>query len=142
MLKKLETHYSNQKVGKSEPNGLMIPVWNILFHLDELKTVNYVYLTSIFPKRVKGPYLHTMRNSLLVAITGEALIVIKENDQFTEQVLRPYDMIQLTAGTGYAILGTGQTESLLLNICDYPWLPNTQETISPDFSKYNFEKYL
>lgn len=134
----LATHYSVQKLDQESINGLMIPVWNVLQDFDNLANCNYVYLTTILPDKIKGPYCHTKRNSFLLAVTGETTLIIKENNMYTTYRLTPYVGAILPAQTELCIFGSGRTESVLLNLCDFPWTPNNTECKIPDFSGFDF----
>jgi WxcM-like, C-terminal len=133
----LSAHYSLEKKNASI-NGLMIPVWNILEHFNDLKSCNYIYLTTILPDKVKGPYLHSKRNSFLLSVSGECVIVIQENNEYHIIHLSPYRGVILSDNTPMCIYGSGRTESVLLNICDYPWTINSTECIVPESFNFDF----
>lgn len=136
----LETHYSYQKLGPNDLNGIMIPVWNKLFNEDRVKTCEYIYITTIFPDKIKGPYYHTVRNSFLVCIEETFTCVVKESEEYSFFCIKPYQGIILPAKTEFCIYGSSKKEAILLNVCDFPWTPDTKECTIPDFSSLDLQK--
>ena len=58
-------------------NGSLTVVWRVLDNIikDEFKMI---YVTSVNPGEIKGPHLHTKRNSYFVCIHGEVIFVIQK----------------------------------------------------------------
>ena len=123
-------------------NGSMIPVWKDYDEIPQM-TPQFIYLLTCAPACAKGPYLHTKRRGLLTLIEGSVRIVYQEEERgnFQELSLDAKEkaiMIDIPAGIGYLIVNTSQTDSaLLLNICDYAWRKDDNETVTPDFSLYH-----
>ncbi len=49
-------------------------------------------------------------------------------------------MLDIPKGTGYLIKNPYRQEAHCINICDYPWKPNENETVTPDFGMYKKEQ--
>src|SRR3989344_3726820 len=120
----------------SRKNGIMIPLWKD-YDFRPAMNPRYVYFFTCASRAHKGPYLHKKRRGLLSLIEGKAIFVYKTGKKFVEIKLdasRSATMLDITMGTGYLIKNPYSKEAKFLNICDYPWKPNENETIIPDFS--------
>ena len=133
------THPSQQKQFSLQQSGTMTPLWNSIN--EEPFDIKYIYLGSIYPKTIKGPYRHTIRSGYLYLLTGEILLTHQIRDGFCEDYLLPGKRIYLNNGTGYCLIGLGCSVSTFLNICDHPWQPGDRETEVPDFSSYDFKQW-
>lgn len=119
------------------PNGLMIPLWKDYDNIVPPMHPRFVYAMTCAPQSSKGPYLHTKRRGLLTLIQGSAVVVYQEENEFREIILNAMDgaaMLDIPMGTGYLIYNpSSDIEALFINICDYPWKKDDNETLTPDF---------
>ena len=123
-------------------NGLMIPIWKdydpLLAGGSKMKP-RFVYFFTCAARSEKGPHLHKKRRGLLTLLEGKALFVYQVGKKFKEIKLdaaKEAIMIDIPKGTGYLIKNLYSKEAKFVNICDYPWRPDDNETITPDFSGY------
>ena len=118
-------------------SGCMIPLWK---DYDDMIPMHprFVYAMTCAPQSTKGPYLHTKRRGLLTLIEGSAVIVYQEGKEFHTIALHAMDsvaMLDIPAGIGHLIYNSSFDKSaLFVNICDYPWRKDDNETLTPDFS--------
>lgn len=124
-------------------SGEMIPLWKD--YIKETAIVpRYVYYTTILPGTIKGPYQHKKRRGLFSVVAGIVRFVYKEKNEFIEididANVQP-KLIDIPTNTQYLLIGKGDTPCGIVNICDYPWKPDDNETIQPDFSGYGDLKW-
>ena len=81
---KLEKH-ETRSIGDNHINGSLTVIWRdwdkILKH-----TPKMVYVSSVEPREIKGPHIHTKRNSYFTCIHGKVLFVLKKKG---EQITYP-----------------------------------------------------
>ena len=80
---KLEKHVTKDVVNEL-PNGELTVVWRdwdkIIKNFPKM-----VYVSSVNPKQIKGPHLHTKRNSYFCCIHGKVAFIIKtKNGKYQE----------------------------------------------------------
>ncbi len=123
-------------------SGSIIPLWK---HYDESGLeARMVYAATCLPGNVKGPYRHTRRRGLLSVLKGKVAFVYRENGRFRDKVLsagKQPVLVDIPPMQDYAIVGLGREESILVNVCDYAWREGDGETLTPDFSGYDFGKW-
>ena len=79
-IHKLEKH-ETKDVSDSHINGSLTVVWRDWDKI--IKHPQMVYVNFIDPKQVKGPHLHQNRTSYFYCISGEVVLIIKdENGKF------------------------------------------------------------
>ena len=138
-LEVFRTSSSKSKVD----NGLISPLWKDYDDPNNLAP-RYVYYTTCSPKSIKGPYKHTKRAGLLCFISGKIIFVYKENNKFKEVEIntsKTPKKIYIPNNTEYVIINIGNNDAVAVNICNYPWIKDDNETITPNFSDYNFNKW-
>ena len=111
----------------------MIPLWKD-YDLVQKMRVRFVYYSTCAPKTEKGPYLHKKRRGLLTLLEGKAIFVYKVGKKFKETKLdasKKITMLDIPKGIGYLIKNPYSAEAKFINICDYPWKPNENETVVP-----------
>lgn len=119
-------------------NGFMIPIWKDYDKIEQIKP-RYVYYLTCAPQSIKGPYLHKKRRGLLTLLEGRIVLAYKSGNKFNEVHMEAGDeamMADIPKMVGYLIQNPYKKEARLLNICDYPWKKDDNETITPDFSGY------
>ena len=76
--------YETKDVHDQHIHGSLTVVWRDLDNIikDEFKMI---YVTSVNPGEIKGPHLHTKRNSYFVCIHGEVIFIIqKKSGEYQE----------------------------------------------------------
>ena len=123
---------------KGAVNGLIIPIWKDYDPMPKMKP-RFVYFFTCAAFSEKGPHLHKKRRGLLTLLEGKALFIYQAGKNFKKIVLdssKEAIMVDIPKGVGYLIKNPYSKEAKFVNICDYPWRPNDNETITPDFSRY------
>lgn len=136
IVRDIEKIHTREKENGRE-NGFMIPLWK---DYDDMPPIvpRFVYMMTCAPQSTKGPYLHTKRRGLLTLIEGSASVVYQEGGEFHEVILEATDhakMLDIPTNVGYLVRNLSlDHQAVFVNICDYPWKKDDNETITPDFS--------
>ena len=102
-ISKIDSFPSLQKSFTPQQSGLMIPLYSD--QIDAPFEIKYIYAGTIFPRTIKGPYLHTIRSGRLTVLDGEILVVHELNDKkLCEDYLTPMTQIYLHANLGYCLI--------------------------------------
>jgi len=139
---KLEKHDTKNTVDK-HVNGSLTVVWrdwdNIIKNHPKM-----VYVTSVSPGEVKGPHLHTKRNSYFVCIHGRVVFVIKdEKGEYQEIVADSEDpiLIHVPKNIASAHVNLANETSKVLTLADIAWRPNDNEMKDVSFDNYDWSKW-
>ena len=77
-FQKLEKH-PTKSIQDSRVNGSLTVIWRD--YDNKIKNLpKMVYLSSVNPGEIKGPHVHTKRNSYFVCIHGKVIFVIKNSE--------------------------------------------------------------
>src|SRR5574337_1327224 len=74
---KLENHQTKY-VKNHHVNGSLVVVWRDWYKILASEP-KMVYVSSVHPGEVKGPHLHTKRDSYFVCIKGKVVFIIKHS---------------------------------------------------------------
>lgn len=124
-------------------NGSLTVVWRDYDNIFE-KDPKMVYVSSVNVGEVKGPHLHTVRNSYFTCIHGKVLFIIKDKTgkyhEIESSEERPR-MIIVPKGTPSAHVNLSNDISRVLAIADVAWKPNDGEMQNVTFDDYSLEKW-
>ncbi len=140
-IHKLEKH-ETKDVSDSHINGSLTVVWRDWDKI--IKHPQMVYVNFIDPKQVKGPHLHQNRTSYFYCISGEVVLIIKdENGKFHEVISKSDEpqLVEIPNGIGAAILNRTKTPSTVLVLADISWKPDDNEMKNVTFEDYNWDKW-
>jgi dTDP-4-dehydrorhamnose 3,5-epimerase len=128
-----------------EANGFLVPLYNIndgFFH--QGKEPQQVYLTSVQPRKVKGPHLHFIRTGYFTCIKGNVRVVLKIDgryETFYSGEEHEYRSIEVPTGVPAAVQCLGDEEAYLLNMPSPAWTPDMNDEHSADFSDFDFGSF-
>jgi dTDP-4-dehydrorhamnose 3,5-epimerase len=140
--KKLEVH-ETKNTKTSKPNGNLTVVYRDWDKYLESPPA-MIYITSVFPHEIKGPHLHTKRNSYFLCIKGEILFVIREkNGEYVEIITEKNipELIFVPKGVASAHINLSNDNSSILVLADIAWKPNDNEMENVEFSDYDWTKW-
>ena len=103
-----------------------------------------VYVSSINPKEVKGPHIHTRRESHFVCIEGKVVFVIKNDDGIYQEIISSDEnpiMAYVPKNTPSAHLNLSDKISRILALADIAWRPNDNEMKNVSFDDYDWKKW-
>ncbi len=124
-------------------NGSLTVVWRDWDNIikDEFKMI---YVTSVNPGEIKGPHLHTKRNSYFVCIHGEVVFVIQKKSGEYEEIRTNADkpvVIVIPKNVPAAHINVNDGVSRVLTLADLSWKPNDNEMQNISFNDYNWTKW-
>jgi len=125
-------------------NGSLTVVWRDLDNIikDEFKMI---YVTSVNPGEIKGPHLHTKRNSCFVCIHGEVVFVIQKKSGEYEEIRTNADkpvVIVIPKNVPAAHINVNDGISRVLTLADLSWKPDDDEMKNVPFDDYDWKKWL
>lgn len=138
----LEIH-STRDTTDLHTNGSLTVIWR-----DWDKIVKYppkmVYVSSVNSGEVKGPHVHTKRNSYFVCIKGKVVFIIKEeNGKYLEiesSEKKPV-MVFVPKNVPSAHINTMDETASILTLADVAWKPNDNEMKNISFDDYDWNKW-
>lgn len=139
---KLEKHETKSTVD-DHVNGSLTVIWRdwdkILEH-----TPKMVYVSSVKPGELKGPHIHTKRNSYFVCIHGKVLFVLKKDDgsyvEIESNAENP-SIVFVPKNMPSAHLNLSTDTSRILTLADLAWRPNDNEMKNINFIDYDWKKW-
>ena len=137
----LEKHDTKNTSG-SNINGSLTVVWRDWDNLIKYEP-KMVYVSSVNKGEIKGPHLHTKRNSYFVCIHGKVVFVIKDkkgNYTEIESSAEEPVLIFVPKNIPSAHINLSDKTSRVLTLADLAWKPNDNEMINVSFDDYDWEK--
>ncbi|MBI3639004.1 MAG: WxcM-like domain-containing protein [Thaumarchaeota archaeon] len=139
---KLEMHQTKD-VKDHHINGSLTVIWRdwdkILANEPKM-----VYVSSVNPSEIKGPHLHTKRDSYFVCIKGKVVFVVKDLEgKFHEIESSEEDpvLVQIPKNYPSAHINLSNQISSVLALASIAWRPNDNEMINVSFDDYDWEKW-
>lgn len=138
---KLEKH-ETKDIKDNHVNGSLTVVWR---DWDKIITPpQMVYVSSVNPGEIKGPHVHTKRNSYFTCIHGKVLFVIKnENGNYLEiesNSDKPI-FVKVPKNTPSAHINIDSGISRVLVLADLSWRQNDNEMKNIAFDDYDWKKW-
>jgi len=103
-----------------------------------------VYVSSVNSGEIKGPHLHTKRNSYFTCIHGKVIFIIKDkNGKYLEIESSSENPILIKVPKGIASAHINPTNEIgrVLVLTDIAWQPNDKEMENVTFDDYNWNKW-
>jgi len=139
---KLEKHLTKD-ITDQHVNGSLTVIWrdwdNIITNHPKM-----VYISSVNPGEIKGPHLHTKRNSYFVCIHGKVVFIVKDkNGKYSEIESSEDEPVLVHIPKNYlsAHLNLSTGISRVLALADVAWRPNDNEMKNVTFDDYDWSKW-
>lgn len=139
---KLEKH-STRDINDKHVNGSLTVVWrdydNIIKNQPKM-----VYVSSVNPREIKGPHLHTKRNSCFVCIHGKVVFVIKDYNGNYKEIESSEDdpnLVFVPKNFPSAHINISNEISRVLTLADLAWSQNDNEMKNVIFDDYDWKKW-
>ena len=103
-----------------------------------------VYVSSINGGEIKGPHLHTKRNSYFTCIHGKVIFVVKDkNGKYleTESSSDKPILVKVPKGMASAHINPTNEIARVLALADIAWRPNDNEMVNTEFDDYDWKKW-
>ena len=141
-FKKLELH-KTRDITDDHVNGSLTVVWRDWDNIIK-KHPKMVYVSTVQPREIKGPHLHTKRNSYFTCIHGKVVFVIKEkNGNYVEIEANSEEpvLVFVAKNTPSAHVNISNDISRILTLADISWKPNDNEMKNVFFNDYDWKKW-
>ncbi len=103
-----------------------------------------IYVSSVNPGEIKGPHIHTKRNSYFVCIHGKVIFILKnENGEYFEIESSEENpvMVFVPKNVASAHINYSDNVSRVLALADIAWKPNDNEMLNVSFQDYDWKKW-
>ena len=138
---KLEMHQTKD-VKDQHVNGSLSVIWR---DWDKILTEpKMIYVSSVNPREIKGPHLHTKRDSYFVCIKGKVVFIVKDlkgNYHEIESSEEVPVLIQIPKNHASAHINLSDRTSSVLALASIAWRPNDNEMVNVSFDDYEWEKW-
>jgi len=138
----LETH-ETKDVNDQHVNGKLTVVWRDYDNLIK-NPPKMVYVSSVNAHEIKGPHIHTKRESYFVCISGKVIFVIKNQDGSYSEIESSEDkptLIHVPKNIASAHINIHNDISHVLTLADIAWKPNDNEMINTIFDDFDWKKF-
>ena len=140
---KIETH-KTKDVKDGHTNGSLSVIWR-----DWDKKIDYeprmVYVSTVNINEIKGPHIHTKRNSYFTCIHGKVVFIIKDTDGKFYEIESGEEnpiMVFVPKNIPSAHINISDKSSRVLALADVAWKPDDDEMVNITFDDYNWKKWI
>ena len=139
---KLEKH-PTKDVKDQHINGFLTVIWR---DWDEILPIEpkMVYVSSVNPGEIKGPHLHTKRDSYFVCIKGKVVFIAKDlQGKYHEIESSEEDpmLVQIPKNHPSAHINITNQMASVLVLASIAWRPNDNEMVNVSFDDYDWKKW-
>ena len=138
----LETHPTHDTRDK-HVNGSLTVVWRDWDKILEA-VPKMIYVSSVNPGEIKGPHIHTERDSYFVCIRGKVVFIAKDKDgkylEIESDEKNPV-LIQIPKNFASAHINPTNELASVLALANPAWKPNDNEMKNVSFDDYNWQKW-
>lgn len=138
----LETHPTKDVIDK-HINGKLTVIWRDYDNLIK-NHPKMIYVSTVNPKEIKGPHIHTRRESYFVCISGKVMFILKNNDGTYSQIESSEDkpiLVHVPKNIASAHINIHDDVSRVLALADIAWKPNDEEMKNTTFDDFDWEKF-
>ena len=140
---KLEKH-ETKDIHDNHTNGELTVIWR-----DWDKIIKnhpkMIYISSVNPDEIKGPHIHTKRESYFTCIEGEVVFILKtENGEYQEILSGDKNpvMVHIPKNIPSAHINLSPKPSKILALADISWKPDDNEMKNVLFEDYDWKKWI
>lgn len=139
---KLERH-DTRDVHDNHVNGSLTVIWRDWDQI--LKThPKMIYVSSVGSGEIKGPHIHTRRESYFTCIHGKVVFVVKNPDGTYEEIVSSDEnpvMVHVPKNISSAHMNLSPNTSRVLALANIAWKPNDNEMKNDHFDNYDWKKW-
>ena len=138
---KLEKH-DTRDINENYVNGSLTVVWR---DWDKIlkNEPKMVYVSTVNTGEIKGPHIHTKRDSYFSCIHGKVTFVIKSGDKYIEiesDADKP-NLVYIPKNVASAHINTSDKLSRVLALANIAWKPNDNEMENTKFEDFDLSKF-
>src|SRR3989344_3999540 len=131
---KLET-FPTKDILDNHVNGSLTVIWRDWDKIIK-NPPKMVYVSSVNPGEIKGPHIHTKRNSYFVCIEGKVMFVIKDKHGKYVEIESSADepvLVIIPKNNLSVHINTSNQIARVLVLADVAWRPNDNEMKNTSF---------
>lgn len=135
--------YDTKDIQDGHANGSLTVIWRDWDKILEVEP-KMVYVSSVNPGEIKGPHLHTERDSYFVCIRGKVIFVAKNNDGTYSEIESSEEnptLVQIPKNFASAHINTTNQIATILTLANPAWKPNNDEMKNTSFDDYDWKKW-
>lgn len=139
---KLEKH-DTKDIKDNHVNGSLTVIWRDWDKILEIEP-KMVYVSSVNPGEIKGPHLHTIRDSFFVCVRGKVVFIAKDSEGKYQEIESSEDdpvLIQIPKNHASAHINITDKVATVLTLANPAWRPNDDEMKNILFEDYDWEKW-
>lgn len=139
---RLEKH-TTKDIKDQHVNGSLTVVWR---DWDDIikNHPKMIYVSSVNPGEIKGPHLHTKRDSYFICIHGKVLFIVQDDNGKYQEIESNADepvMILIPKNYPSAHLNLSKEVSRVLALANIAWRPDDDEMKNVIFEDYDWSKW-
>jgi dTDP-4-dehydrorhamnose 3,5-epimerase len=138
----LEKHQTKD-INDSHVNGELTVIWRDWDKIIKNEP-KMIYVSSVNPGEIKGPHMHTKRNSYFVCIHGKVIFILRDDKGKYLEIESSEEnpvMVYVPKNIASAHINSSDNVSRVLAVADIAWRPNDNEMDDISFDDYNWEKW-
>lgn len=138
----LETHHTKD-VKDKHINGSLTVVWRDWDKILDFEP-KMLYVSSVNPGEIKGPHLHTKRDSYFVCIRGKVVFITKDLKGTYHEIESSEEkpiLVKIPKNHPSAHINVASQISSILALASIAWKPNDNEMIDVSFDDYDWNKW-
>ena len=138
----LETHLTKD-ILDNHVNGSLTVIWRNWDKILEIEP-KMVYITTVNPGEIKGPHLHTKRDSYFVCIRGRVVFIAKDlfgkYHEIESSEEKP-TLIQIPHNHPSAHINITNEKATVLTLANPAWRPDDDEMKNVTFDDFDWNKW-
>ena len=138
----LEKHQTKD-INDSHVNGELTVIWRDWDKIIKNEP-KMIYVSSVNPGEIKGPHIHTKRNSYFVCVHGKVIFILRDDKGKYLEIESSEEnpvMVHVPKNIASAHINSSDNVSRVLALADIAWRPNDNEMDNVSFDDYNWEKW-
>ncbi|MBC8250027.1 MAG: WxcM-like domain-containing protein [Candidatus Nitrosopelagicus sp.] len=140
---KLEVHQTKDVEGE-HVNGELTVVWRDWDKIIKNEP-KMIYVSSVNSGEIKGPHIHTKRNSHFICIHGKVIFILKDENGKYVEIESSHEkpvMVFVPKNIASAHVNISNDTSRVLALADIAWKPNDNEMENTSFANYDWSKWI
>jgi len=136
--------YPTKDIRDGHINGVLTVIWRNWDNILESEP-RMVYVSSVNPGEIKGPHLHTKRDSYFVCIRGKVVFIAKDKAGRYHEIESSEDapvLVQIPRGHASAHINTTNEIATVLALANPAWRSDDDEMKDVSFDDYDLKKWI
>lgn len=135
--------YPTKDIRDGHVNGILTVIWRDWDNILESEP-KMVYVSSVNPGEIKGPHLHTKRDSYFVCIRGKVMFIAKDKAGRYHEIESSEEepvLVQIPRDHASAHINITNEVATVLALANPAWRPDDDEMKDVSFDNYDLTKW-